>query len=284
MLKFLKSLEQNQRKQRNKNNVFTESVMNIIKQFIILCLLATPSFGQEIPNDRMQRVYEATVRISTNGCVGTGSVFDESNDFYYILTNEHVVGDRTFMWVEYTKDHIKSKKIKARVIGRKNTSGITFDVAVLKLPKKSGDADLPDLPVIPISKNSPTMESRLLLTCGCQGGAIPSIQQCYIKERQANLIKFTPTSLPGRSGSMLCDIEGMEILGLVAWMSMGDNPVGIAMTGDSIRNFCYGIVNADKDGDNVLLNQLQKSNPAGVARLPLDASEIPLAREIRKNY
>ena len=83
---------------------------------------------------------------------------------------------------------------------------------------------------------------------------------------------------------MLCDIEGTEILGLVAWMSMGENPVGVAMTGSSIRHFCYGIVNADKDGNNILLNQLQQSKPKGVARLPLDASEIPLAREIRKNY
>ena len=249
----------------------------MIKTFIIMSLLAVPCFGQDVPDDRMQRIYETTVRVLANGSIGTGSIFHKDDKYYYILTNDHVVGDNSHVNIEYTRNHVKSSRIRAEVIGSKHTKGLTIDVAILRISKSS--LNNIDLPVMPIGETAPNMNDKLLITCGCQNGARPSIQQCYMVQRVNNLIKYTPTSLPGRSGSMLCDVEGKEILGLVAWMSGGENSVGIAMTCSSIRDFCYGVVQASSGNDPIAVRALENSDIEGVVPLPIGAFEIPPARE-----
>jgi len=225
------------------------------------------SITQTVPQDRLQRVYEATVRVSVSGGIGTGTVFHEDKDHYYILTNEHVVSGSNTAKIEFSKAHWPSNKITGKVIGRRHTNGLTIDVAIIRITKKS--VNFVDLPVIPIGRVAPTMDTRLLLTCGCQAGAKPSLQQCVIVERQNNLIKYRPTSLPGRSGSALTDTEGKVILGLVAWMSGGSNSVGMAMTCTSIHDWCYSVVDPNRNSSQSVITT--------VTRLPQDAVEIPLA-------
>mgnify|MGYP003650101234 CR=1 FL=1 len=247
----------------------------MIRNLIIMVLLLSCNLtlAQQIPDDRLQRVYEATVRVKCNGGIGTGTVFDEDDRYYYILTNDHVVDGGNYpVTIEYNKKHRKSGRLSAKVIGRKHTKGLTFDIAILRLSKlKVSDT----LPVIPIGTDDP----KLLLTCGCQAGAMPSVQQCLVVQRIDNLVKYSPTSLPGRSGSAMTDVEGKEILGLVAWMTGGENSVGVAMTGSSIRDWCYSVVNAVRTNNMVLVRELETKSIDGVVQLPTDTFLIPLARE-----
>ena len=236
---------------------------------------ATDVIPQNVPNDRLQRVYEATVRVSVSGGIGTGTVFHEDEKHYYILTNEHVISGNRYANIEFSKAHWPSPKIRGEVIAKKHTSGLTIDVAIVRITKAS--INNVTLPVIPIGRVAPTMETRLLLTCGCQAGAKPSLQQCVIVERRNNLIKYRPTSLPGRSGSALTDPEGKEILGLVAWMSGGSNSVGMAMTCTSIRQWAYDAVNGVNN--TTVMSDLPEGD--SISLLPQGASEIPLADEQR---
>ncbi len=246
-----------------------------MKQIIMILIMGIASFcdAQDIPDDRLQRIYEATVRVKCNGGIGTGTVFDQDAEYYYILTNDHVVdGGQYSVTIEYTKSHRKSGRISAKVIGTKHTKGLTFDIAILRVLKsKIGKT----LPVIPIGSAKPS----LLLTTGCQAGAIQSTQQCLVKERRNNLIYYNPTSLPGRSGSAMTDVEGKEILGLVAWMTGGSDSVGVAMSGASIKDWCYSIVNANRVGDFVRVRELETMVIEGIEPLPQGAVPIPLATE-----
>ncbi len=246
-----------------------------MRQIMTMLIMSIACFcdGQEIPDDRLQRIYEATVRVKCNGAIGTGTVFDEDAQYYYILTNDHVVdGGQHPVTIEYTKRHKKSSRISAKVIGRKHTKGLTFDIAILRVLKSKVATTLP---VIPIGSAKP----NLLLTTGCQAGAIQSTQQCLVKERRNNLIYYNPTSLPGRSGSSMTDVEGKEILGLVAWMTGGSNSVGVAMTGASIRDWCYSIVSANRVGDFVRVRELETMTIEGLEPLPAGAIPIPPATE-----
>jgi len=250
----------------------TTFIAIIITLLSAVCV-AQDTIPQNVPNDRLQRVYEATVRVSVSGGIGTGTVFHEDEKHYYILTNEHVISGNPYANIEFSKAHWPSGKIRGKVIAKKHTSGLSIDVAIVRITKSS--INNVKLPVIPIGRTAPTMETRLLLTCGCQAGARPSLQQCIIVERRNNLIKYRPTSLPGRSGSALTDPEGKEILGLVAWMSGGSNSVGMAMSCTSIRQWCYDAVNGVNNTDVIL--ELPDTDP--VSPLPEGAFEIPLSIE-----
>ena len=47
-----------------------------MKQIIMILIMGIASFcdAQDIPDDRLQRIYEATVRVKCNGGIGTGTL------------------------------------------------------------------------------------------------------------------------------------------------------------------------------------------------------------------
>ena len=82
----------------------------------LLMLLPTMALAQvEQPttdvlrDDRLARIHDATVRVSVSGGTGTGTIYKEDKDYYYVLTNEHVAGKvGTRVGLEFTKDHYPS--------------------------------------------------------------------------------------------------------------------------------------------------------------------------------
>ena len=214
-------------------------------------------------NDRLTRIVESTVRVSVSGGVGTGTVFNEDEDFYYILTNAHVVGNSRTVGLEFTKNHFASPRYVGEVEKRSLLSGQAFDVAVVKLRKSSIPSHI-KLPIMEIAGPNDKPRQLLMVTCGCQAGEMPSVQLTATTKQDDKLIYYLPTSRPGRSGSSLVDIEGNKIYGLVAWMTgQGRDSQGLAMTSDRIRPWVFN----------------QSLSVSYMDNFPEDAVEIPLASD-----
>lgn len=206
--------------------------------------------------DRLDRIYDATVRVSVSGGTGTGTIFKEDGQFYYILTNAHVATANK-VGLEFTKNHYPSPRYQGEVTFRVLRSGV--DVAVVRIAKGALPAGI-DLPVIPLATADQVSKELLLVTSGCQAGERPSVQNTLTTRDTSNLIYYLPTSRPGRSGSSLVSRDGKTIQGLVAWMTdRGPNSEGLAMKVDVIRPLIEGgnTIVADED-------------------FPMDAVQIPL--------
>lgn len=236
-------------------------------RLLLILLLAFPlttiqTYAQDVQSvqeygDRLDRIYDATVRVSVSGGTGTGTIFKEDAQFYYILTNAHVATANR-VGLEFTKNHYPSPRYQGEVTYRVLRSGV--DVAVVRVAKSALPAGI-DLPVIPLAKSNEVVKELFLVTSGCQAGERPSIQNTITTRDTNNLIYYLPTSRPGRSGSALVSRDGKTIQGLVAWMTdRGPSSEGLAMKVDVIRPLIEG-------------TQTQ----VAFEEFPFDAIEIPLA-------
>jgi hypothetical protein len=210
--------------------------------------------------DRLDRVYDATVRVSVSGGTGTGTIYKEDEQYYYILTNAHVATSNR-VGLEFTKNHYPSPRYQGEVVFRVLRSGV--DVAVARVAKNSLPAGI-DLPVIPLATAEEVSKELLLVTSGCQAGERPSVQNTITTRDTANLIYYLPTSRPGRSGSSLVSRDGKTIQGLVAWMTdRGPNSEGLAMKVDVIRPLL--------EGENTTVSY--DDFPLGAIQIPLGSAE-----------
>ena len=220
---------------------------------------------QEAPidADRLNRIYEATVRVSVAGGTGTGTIFREDEQYYYILTNAHVATNKE-VGLEFTKDHYPSPRFKGSLVTRVMRSGI--DIAVVRIAKSALPSGL-TLPVIPLATPEQVTSELLLVTSGCQAGERPSVQLTLTTRPTNGLIYYLPTSRPGRSGSALISRDGKTIQGLVAWMTdRGPKSEGLAMK--------VGVIRLTALGQSVDMGiQTNQDLPEGALQIPLAPSD-----------
>ena len=79
---------------------------------------------------------EAVCRVNTNSGRGSGTVFAEDEDKYYILTNGHVVGRSSRGTVEFFQDGYKSANIPFKTEYTAYKDGTALDLSVLSVKKK----------------------------------------------------------------------------------------------------------------------------------------------------
>lgn len=242
-------------------------MISILYFLLFLGISDTSVFSQDGPaanvqeyGDRLDRVYDATVRVSVSGGTGTGTIYKEDDLYYYILTNAHVATANR-VGLEFTKNHYPSPRYQGEVVFRVLRSGV--DVASVRVAKSSLPAGI-NLPVIPLATAEQVSKELLLVTSGCQAGERPSVQNTVTTRDTANLIYYLPTSRPGRSGSALISRDGKTIQGLVAWMTdRGPSSEGLAMKVDVIRPLLEGQSTVASYDDF----------PLGVMQIPLGSSE-----------
>ena len=233
----------------------------LLALLVVLPFMETPVYAQDnqqVVEDRLDRIHDATVRVSVSGGTGTGMVYREDDANYYVLTNQHVVGNANTVGLEFTRNHYPSPRYQGTVTKRRKASGI--DVAEVRIAKASLPAGI-NLPVIPLAMADDPPRELFLVTAGCQAGERPSVQLTLTIRESQGLIYYLPTSRPGRSGSALVNRDGTKIYGLVAWMTGGRDSQGLAMTVDVIRPFLLGTAETVAAADD----------------FPQDAIEIPLA-------
>jgi len=148
-------------------------------------------------------IMDATCRVNR----GSGIVFTEDEDYYWILSAGHCVVD----------DNGKKEKVEiqffhtghaSRVMEAENywhickfDDDIISDLAVLKL-KKSLLKDYDKPKIVPLaSKKFRAKAGSVIHTCGRPGKNWPTIYRGHIKTSADDHIKIYPVPIRGRSGS-----------------------------------------------------------------------------------
>ena len=185
---------------------------------------------------------EAVCRVNTNSGRGSGTVFAEDEDNYYIMTNGHVVGRSSRGTVEFFQDGYKSANIPFKTEYAAYKDGTALDLAVLSVKKKFFGRYPPR--VIPLAPRGTEIRANDLV----QAGGCPSAQwACAWKGRVLRntgaVISFNAAPIGGQSGSgvlvIIKDEKGEEqtrIGILLAWR-VGDG----AYTDDGPTDYGAGL-------------------------------------------
>ena len=84
----------------------------------------------------MDEALDAVCRVNTNGARGSGTVFSEDKDNYYVLTNGHVIEHSRRGHLEFFQDGYKSAMIPFKTEYVAYEEGTALDLAVLSVKKK----------------------------------------------------------------------------------------------------------------------------------------------------
>lgn len=175
-----------------------------------LAMLALLVLSESVP--AQDRGYmDSICRISNSeGAMGSGCVFERSNQSVWILTNAHVVGRDARVQCEFWLHGHNSQPLTGRVL----LTNQREDIALLWLP----ESDFGGLPPEAIPLAPPDYAVRpgqTLVSIGCAQGAWPTAWKGHAIEQTATELRFVPPPANGRSGSAVFDEDGKQILALV---------------------------------------------------------------------
>ena len=108
---------------------------NLIRAAIFGLVLLFPSLGFA-KSLTMDEALEGVCRVNTDGARGSGTVFAEDEDKYYVLTNGHVVGRASRGHLEFFQDGYKSAMIPFKTEYSAYEEGTALDLAVVSVKKK----------------------------------------------------------------------------------------------------------------------------------------------------
>lgn len=166
--------------------------------------------------------YEACVRIQQGTTFGSGGVFQVDRQSVWILTNAHVVGSAPTVGVEFFRQGYKSQQVTGRVHYRKYDTRNDVDMAIVAVPRALFGNAVPR--ALPLGRDP--QPGQQVLTTGCPRADWPALWSGHVVSVQGNIIYMTPgpkelpdggNMMSGRSGSVICNAEGTEIVGLIAW-------------------------------------------------------------------
>jgi hypothetical protein len=191
-----------------------------------------------IANDAHDMCREATVRIRNGSSMGSGTVFRESSDSFYILTNAHVAGTDlgNRVEVEFWRDGHQSRPVSGDTVAVAYIPRAYRDIAVVRVPKQSLGSYEP--PVIPLAGSQDSVNYQNIFSVGCPSGRWPTAFEGFALRRQANggdTIHFVPMPAGGRSGSAIFDVQSRRpsIIGLIAWRSTDEGGHGLDGRGET---------------------------------------------------
>ena len=196
----------------------------------ILLLFASPVVAKADLED----VSKATCKVYSDEGTGSGVVFLENEDYYYILTAAHVVfgNDGLIDYqleVEFFVNGFQSRKMVAITDMAFYLPATTTDVAVLKMAKTEL-GQYPKPSVVPLANSNEKVSSNdVVLTYGCPQGRWPSGQVGHVTSYRPDGMTIKPYPIAGRSGSGVFDESGQRILGIVIWKN------GMSVTAEKIR-------------------------------------------------
>ncbi len=241
----------------------------------VLCLLLIVLFTQRAVAG-MDDCIQSTCRISTEGSIGTGCVFEVSDQTVYILTNAHVVGSADRVRCEFWREGHPLPGLQGTVI----QGDTAIDAAVVSISRSafSGDAPRPIPLARPGTKLTP---GQTVLSAGCARGGWPTAWVGHIVRSDNAEIRFVPPPAGGRSGSAIFDKNGTQIVGLL-FAREDIEGEGIATPIDRIRTaFAGNSVLAEKCiGD--LCPVLPRQNPQPSPIAPDGQSSVDLQETNRR--
>ncbi|QDT60634.1 hypothetical protein SV7mr_31580 [Stieleria bergensis] len=208
------------------------------KAILLALTLAVAAPGFAIAGDLHDTCREATVRIRNGNSMGSGTLFRESEEHLYILTNAHVAGTGlgNRVEVEFWKAGHQSRPIEAETVAVAYIPRAYRDIAVVRIDRRALGNYRP--PVIPLAGSQDSFNYQNIFSVGCPSGRWPTAFEGFALRRQANggdTIHFVPMPAGGRSGSAIFDVNSGEaqIIGLIAWRSTDSGGHGLDGRGET---------------------------------------------------
>lgn len=194
--------------------------MREIRAFLILFLFVVPCYAE---NTTMEDGFYATARITKretptaeSGC-GTGVVWKETKDYFWILTAAHIVEETGPVEVEFFYTGKQSHVMKGEATHVNwNKRIYRLDLALIRLPK----TELKDYPPpnpIPLGDRDRMIRiNETIISVGCANAAWPTAFIGHVSGVDGtSIFKFLPCPLGGRSGSAIFDSGCNEIIGII---------------------------------------------------------------------
>ncbi len=197
-------------------------------------LVRTTNVGVRV--DLYTQVFGGFFERRAGNAQGSGVLFLQDDEYYYVLTNFHVVNPRDFDRASYLlSPSDETEPIEATL----HVFDASKDLAVLKFP--IGDLDL-TLIQLKARLEIPLIEGELLLAVG-NPSAINSIVTygeylgyVSIKEVEFQVLLHTALIFPGNSGGALTDLNG-HLVGLNTWSYQNSDERNLAIPLEEIKTF-----------------------------------------------
>ena len=248
----------------------------------ILLAVALSMFGTiATAGDLHDTCREATVRIRNGNSMGSGTLFRESEEHLYVLTNAHVAGTGlgNRVQVEFWKEGHQSRPIEAETVAVAYIPRAYRDIAVVRVDRRALGNYRP--PVIPLADSQDSFNYQNIFSVGCPSGRWPTAFEGFALRRQANggdTIHFVPMPAGGRSGSAIFDVNGGEaqIIGLIAWRSTDSGGHGLDGRGETHG---YGIAMTHQE---VWAGLSGKQTTSSVLLLVPPPDAVPLSTKVEE--
>lgn len=192
--------------------------------FAVFVGVVSTSLADEISKDELDAVYPAVVRISTKNSVGTGFCSFDYDGRLWIASNHHVVGTEKKVKVEFfhqNRPFPVEGTVRANYFSQRpddfsfvivDKEDVPFDVPVLKWGGRDARPGV----------------DALVISAGCPRGRWVFGWKGFVNAYNKNVCEFTPASIPGMSGSPLCEKINGEIVvtGIVTYLMRRNDEQG----------------------------------------------------------
>jgi hypothetical protein len=164
---------------------------------LVFCLLY--NYGDCKPLN-LNEIIDATCKVTSGVGAGSGTVFSEDENYYFVLTNYHVVGTNKNVDLEFYARGWKSNKLGAEVVWKAYQQNTDVDFCVVRVPKKKFGNKRPRvIPLVP--RNHKMKPGNYISAAGCPQGIGPSAWEGHVRVSENNRIVFIPAPVGGQSGS-----------------------------------------------------------------------------------
>ncbi|GAG51247.1 unnamed protein product, partial [marine sediment metagenome] len=162
-------------------------------------------------------IMQATCAVNS----GTGVVFYQDQDDYWIITAGHCVidkkGNEGPIHLYFYHSGQRSERIAGTIFRHKYVQKTTNDLAIVKCSKKSLRR-YPSPKIIPLArKGTKIITNAPVSSCGCAGSTWTTAWLGHIDFIGSDHFKIIPRPKAGRSGSGIFDLGGNHILGIIIW-------------------------------------------------------------------
>jgi len=148
----------------------------------------------------MDEALDAVCRVNTNGARGSGTVFQEDEDKYYVLTNGHVIERAKRGHLEFFQDGYKSAMIPFKTEYVAYEEGTALDLAIVSVKKKYFGRYPPR--VIPLApKGTKIGANDLVMAGGCPSAQWACIWKGRVLSNTGAVVSFNAAPIGGQSGS-----------------------------------------------------------------------------------